>query len=143
MYKKTITFENLEEQEETKDFYFVLTEADLAEMEASIPGGYGAYLRKIAKEKDVNKMIEYMKFIISKSYVEKTPYGFTKLDEHGAPLFRYFAATNAYSELFMLLALNDEEASAFCNGILPKKLRDQLDAQAIEAEKKRLLAGED
>lgn len=138
MYKKTITYEDFEGNEVTKDFYFSLTESEITEMETSVEGGYGAYLKKIAKEKDTTKMIEYMKFLIGKAYGLKTEFGFTKTAPDGAPAIRYFEATNAFSELFMLLATNDVEASEFCKGILPKKLRDKVTDEAIAEEMKSL-----
>lgn len=138
MYKKTLTYEDFEGNEVTKDFYFHLTEAEITEMETSVEGGYGTYLKKIAKEKNTEKLIEYMKFLIGKSYGIKTEFGFTKVAPDGAPAIRYFESTNAFSELFMLLATNDLEAVEFCKGILPKKLRDQVSDEAIAEEAKKL-----
>lgn len=137
MYKKTLTYEDFEGNEVTKDFYFHLTEAEITEMETSVEGGYGATLQKIAKEKDTTKMIEYMKYLIGKSYGIKTEFGFTKVASDGTPAIRYFEATNAFSDLFMLLATNDIEAVDFCKGILPKKLRDKVTDDAIDEELKK------
>ena len=117
MLKKTITFVDYDGNERTEDFYFNLTKAEVAEMEMSAEGGLAKMLEKIVVERDSKRIIETFKDLILRSYGEKSPDGrrFIKSQE----LRDSFEQTEAYSELFMELAMNAEAAAAFVNGIIP------------------------
>lgn len=132
MYCKSITYEDYDGNERTEELYFHLNKAEVLEMQMSYDGGLDKILQKMIAEKDQKRMIEMFKMIILKAYGQKSLDGkrFIKTPE----LTQEFTQTEAYSELFMLLATNDEEASAFINGILPKNLLD--DAKKLEAEQK-------
>ncbi len=127
MLKKVITYVDFDENERTEAFYFNLTEAELANLELTHPGGYGDYLDKIVKAKDRARMIELFKELIHMSYGVKSDDGkrFVKSPE----ALNDFVSTNAYSDLFMELASDDEAAANFVNGILPKRLLAQAKAQ--------------
>ena len=102
-------------------------------MQMSWDGGLDKILRKIIDEKDTKRMIEMFKMIILKSYGEKSLDGkrFIKTPE----VVEAFTQTEAYSELFMLLATDDEAAAEFINGILPPTLIE--DAKKLEEEQKQ------
>ena len=130
MIKKTITYEDFDGKQQTEDFYFNLTKAELIEMEVSEGGGLGEYLAKIGESNDGAKIIEWFKKIVLISYGEKSPDGkrFVKNQE----LRDSFASSEAYSELFMELATNAKAASEFMNGVVPKDLaKDVADAKQI------------
>lgn len=117
MLKKTIKYTDYEGNERTEDFYFNLTKAELTEMELSTEGGLTTYIEKIVATQDSKKIIAIFKELILKSYGEKSLDGrrFIK----NAELVDSFAQTEAYSELFMELAMNADAAAAFINGIIP------------------------
>jgi hypothetical protein len=117
MLKKTITYEDFNENQRTEDFYFNLSKAEILEMEMGVSGGMTQMLNKIVAEQDGKKIIEVFKEIISKAYGEKSPDGkrFIKSEE----LFVAFSQTEAYSQLFMELATDTDAASEFINGIIP------------------------
>lgn len=117
MLKKNIKYIDFDGNERTEDFYFNLTKAEVTEMEMSINGGLNKMLEKIVAEKDAKRIIEAFKDLILRSYGEKSPDGkrFIKNQE----LRDAFAATEAYSDLFMELATNADSAAAFVNGIIP------------------------
>lgn len=127
MLKKVITYVDFDDNERTETFYFNLTEAELANLELSHPNGYADYLDKIVKAKDRQKLIELFKDLINMSYGVKSEDGkrFVKTQE----ALNDFISTNAYSDLFMELASDDEAAANFVNGILPKRLLAQVTAQ--------------
>ena len=87
-------------------------------MEASEEGGMTEYINKIVAEQDAKKIIEFFKELINKAYGVKSADGkrFIKSPE----LSEEFMQSEAYSELFMELASNAEEAANFVNGIVPK-----------------------
>lgn len=117
MIKKTITYTDYNGVERTEDFYFNLSKAELLEMELSIDGGFVEMVNKIVAAKDVPTLVKLFKDIIFKSYGEKSADGkkFIKSEK----LSTEFSQTEAYSELYMELVMNDEKAAEFMNGIVP------------------------
>lgn len=118
MLKKTITYTDYDGNERTEDFYFNLTQAEVTEMEMSTEGGLGKKLEKIIQELKREEIIVTFKDIIRRSYGEKSPDGrrFIKSKE----LSDAFEQTEAYSILFMELAMNADAAAEFVNGIIPQ-----------------------
>ena len=120
MLKKTVTYVDYNGVERTEDFYFNLTKAEVAEMEMSVQGGFSKMLEEIIASKDNVQIVNLFKQMVLKSYGEKSPDGrrFVKSDE----IAQAFAQTEAYSEIFMELALDEKKAADFVNGILPANL---------------------
>ena len=121
MLKKTIKYKDFNGNEREEDFYFNLMQSEIAELELRTVGGFTESIQKIIQTQDGPEIIKQLKKIILKSYGEKSADGkrFIKSDE----LSEAFSQTNAYSELFMELATDDEAASAFINGIVPDELK--------------------
>lgn len=117
MLKKTMTYTDYNGVERTEDFYFNLSKADLMEMEMSTSGGLAEMIQKIVAAQDAPAIIKIFKELILKAYGEKSPDGkrFIKSEE----LSEAFSQTEAYSDLFMLLATDADEAAKFVNGIMP------------------------
>src|SRR6185436_3282958 len=99
--------------ERTEEFQFNLSQAEVTEMELSTDGGLVQKINKIVASQDGAEIIKLFKEIILKAYGEKSPDGkkFVKNQE----LSIAFSQTEAYSQLFMLLSTNAEEASKFIN----------------------------
>lgn len=118
MLKKTIKYIDFDENERTEDFYFNLTKAEIMEMHLTTEGGLEKFIDKIVKTNNTKQLVEIFKDLILKSYGEKSLDGkrFIKTPE----LREAFAQTEAYSNLFMELAQNEQAAIAFVNGITPK-----------------------
>ena len=120
MLKKTVTYVDYNGVERTEDFYFNLSKAEVAEMELSVQGGFSKMLEEIIASKDNVQIVNLFKQMVLKSYGEKSPDGrrFIKSEE----IAQAFSQTEAYSEIFMELALNEDKAAEFVNGILPANL---------------------
>ena len=120
MLKKTVTYVDYNGVERTEDFYFNLSKAEVAEMELSVEGGFSKMLEEIVKSKDNVRIVELFKQMVLKAYGEKSADGkrFVKSKE----LSEAFSQTEAYSEIFMELALDEKAAAAFVNGIMPANL---------------------
>lgn len=133
MIKETRTYVDYDGVERTEDFYFALSKAELAEMELSTEGGFEKLIEKIIKSKDNKRIVETFKDILLKSYGEKSDDGrrFIKSEE----LSKAFSETPVYSDMFIELATDEDKASKFINGIMPKDIKDQL----AEAESKKAL----
>ena len=120
MLKKTLKYTDYDGNEREEEFYFNLSKAEVTEMELSKEGGMSEYIKKISAAQNAPELIKLFKEIITKSYGEKSLDGkrFIKNKE----LTEAFTQTEAYSELFVELASNADEAVKFINGIMPKNM---------------------
>ena len=123
MLKKTMTYVDYNGNERTEDFYFNLSKAEVMEMEMSTSGGLAEMIERVIAAQDAPAIIKIFKELVLKAYGIKSPDGkrFIKSDA----LREEFSQTEAYSDLFMKLATDADEASKFVNGIVPKILRAQ------------------
>jgi hypothetical protein len=119
MLKETITYVDYEGVERTEAFYFNLTQAEVTEMELSIDGGLVKKIEKIVAAQDGAEIIRLFKEIILSAYGEKSPDGRRFVKSH--ELSQGFSQTEAYSQLFMRLATNADEAARFIKGITPQE----------------------
>lgn len=120
MLKKTITYTDYNGTERIEDHYFNLSQAEVMEMEMSTAGGLSEMIQNIVKAQDAPSIIKIFKDLILKAYGEKSPDGkrFIKSEE----LSTAFSQTEAYSQLFMELATNANEAAKFVNGVMPSNM---------------------
>ena len=121
MLKKTIKYTDYDGNEREEDFYFNLSKAEVTEMELSKEGGMSEYIKKISATQNGPELIKLFKDIIIKSYGEKSLDGkrFIKNKE----LTEAFTQTEAYSELFIELASNADEAAKFINKKKKKNMK--------------------
>lgn len=134
MLQKSIKYVDYNGVEREETFLFNLTKAELMEMELGTTGGLTEMIQKIIQTKDQPSIIKIFKELILKAYGEKSADGkrFIKTDEHGNPLSRAFSETEAYSNLFMELSIDDKAAAAFVNGIIPEGLSKELEGVDIQ-----------
>lgn len=127
MLKKTITYEDYDGNQRTEDFYFNLTKAELIEYQSSTNGGIEKFIQKVIDARDTKRLIELFKDLICRSYGEKSLDGkrFIKSKE----LTDEFIQTPAYSELFMELATDSDQASKFVIGLIPKDLAGEVEKE--------------
>lgn len=132
MYKKVIKYTDYNGVEREEPFYFNLNKAELVKWEGSTVGGMRAMYDKIIAAQDKEALISLFETIIQRAYGEKSPDGkrFMKSPE----ILANFTSTEAYSNLFMELASDDEAATAFMEGIMP--------ADLLEAVRKEQANGE-
>lgn len=120
MLKKTITYEDLDGNPVTDEFHFFLSKAAIAEMELSEKGGLTDYIKKIVAEEDGKKLVEIFKDLLTRAVGRRSEDG--KQFIRNQAIIDEFVQSNAYSELFVELATNAEQAAAFINGIVPKSM---------------------
>lgn len=123
MLKKTVTFENFNGEEVTKDFYFNFSKAELIEMEVAEEGGFANQIKAVIEAKDTNELIKLMKRIVLDAYGEKSPDGNHFVKTEGIRMA--FTQSAAYSDIFMELATDDNAAAEFMIGLMPKGLLTQ------------------
>lgn len=124
MLKKTITYTDYNGTERTEDFWFNLTKAELMEMEFGTTGRFAENIQKSVNAVDAPAIVSIFKNLILKAYGVKSDDGrrFIKSDA----LREEFEQTEAYSQLFMELASNADEAAKFVNGIVPADAAKEL-----------------
>ena len=117
MYKTKIDYTDYEGNERSEEYYFNLNKAELVEMNYSMKGGMQEWLEETIRTEDNQRIVELLKQLITKSFGRKSPDGkrFIKSKEETEE----FMQSEAYSTLFMRLATNENEMTAFINGIVP------------------------
>ena len=129
MLKKTITYTDYNGTERTEDFYFNLNKAEIMEMEMSTQGGMTEMIQRIIATQDQPAIIKIFKDLIIKAYGIKSPDG--KRFIKNAEIVDEFTQTEAFSQLFMELATNADEAAKFVNGIVPADMAKQIDQKNL------------
>jgi bifunctional ADP-heptose synthase (sugar kinase/adenylyltransferase) len=130
MLKKTISYETLDGETVTEDFYFNLSKSELFELEVSEEGGMEAYLKRIIASKDGKTIISEFKKLILMTYGVKSQDGkrFIKNDQ----VREEFEQSPAFDKLFFELCTDSEAGAEFVNAIVPSDL-----AEAIEKMEKQ------
>ena len=134
MRKETITYVDFNGEERSEDFYFHMTEAEIAMLEFRLEGGMEAYITKIINERDQNKIIDTFCQIIDLSYgLKGLDGGFYKTPEALAK----FKASQAYSEMFMRM-MDADFAASFIQDVMTQNERPKnmdRNQSAVEAAK--------
>lgn len=120
MLKRDITYEDFDGKSVTETFYFNISKPELIEMEVEYKEGFDKYLEKVIQADDKKELMAVFKRIVLLSYGQKSDDGkrFIKNDE----LRKDFEQTAAYISLFTELALDDDAAAKFINGVLPRDI---------------------
>lgn len=118
MLKKTITYTDYDGLERTEEFRFNLTKAELVDMELTTAGTFSETMKRIIAEKDIIRIAKLFKELLLNSYGVKSDDGkrFVKSQE----LSEAFSQTEAYSDLYIELLSNPEEAAKFFAEVAPK-----------------------
>jgi hypothetical protein len=128
LLKKTITYENFNEETVSEDFFFHLSKAELIELEMSHDGGLSASLQRIVELEDKKAVIAEFKNIILSSYGKKSEDGRRFIKNQA--LREEFESSEAYSTLFMELVTDTDAAVEFINGIIPKGMVEEAERVA-------------
>ena len=118
MFAKEITYTDFDGEKRTEKFYFNLTQAECIELEALGKGGLEGYIRRIISSDDQVEILNIIKKVILLAYGEKTADG--KRFYKNQQMKDAFAASEAYSVLFMELLSDADKASEFMREIAPK-----------------------
>ena len=120
MIMQTITYTDYNGNERKENFFFNLSKAELMEMEASKKGGLSNYIQSIIEAQDVTQLMGLFKELIINSYGVKSPDG--KRFIMNQEVVDEFIQSEAYSELYVMLATDEQKATAFVNGIIPQSI---------------------
>lgn len=120
MLKREIKYEDFNGDEKTEVFYFNISKTEIVDLEVEWKDGIKAMLEKIIAEKDNKQIWSKFKEIVLLAYGEKSEDGkrFIKNEEVSTG----FSQTAAFDALLTDLITNEDSASTFIIGILPKNL---------------------
>lgn len=124
MLKKTIQFQNFNDEDVQAIYLFHLGKADLIRMEVEVKGGFGEYLTRIGKAQDHEAIMAVVEKIVANSYGIKSEDGMRFIKN--PQILTEFKETNAYSELIMELCTDESALLAFIEGIMPHNLKGDL-----------------
>lgn len=124
MYEIKKTYKDYNNVERTEVFRFNFSEMEVIEMEATTDGGLLDYFQRIIDAKDGKTVMNAFKELVYKSYGVKSDDGrrFIKTQE----VKDEFTQLQAYSDIFMELAMDDKAGAAFMKGIMPDTLSDTI-----------------
>lgn len=133
MIKKTVTYDDLNGNEVTEDFYFNFTKLEALELEVTMDGGLEGTLAKISATEDSTSAWFLFKDLLLRAYGRKGPggKGFPKKDVDGNPMRDYLEASPALGEIIIDMLQNPGDAAKFFEGMLPPKMvaEAKLDAE--------------
>lgn len=118
MIKKTISYVDYDGNKRTEDHYFNLSQAEVAEMELGTPGGVTKMIERLVQEQNGKEIVDTFKDLICRSYGRKSLDG--KCFDKDPKWLKEFMQTEAYSQLFIELLSDPDNAAAFFNAVLPK-----------------------
>lgn len=124
MLKKTITYNDLDGNPITEDFYFNLSKAEIAEWKLrAIKDGKDSLdevLQKVKEAKDGAVVIDMFKEVITKSIGRRSEDGKRFIKDQDT--IDAFMQSDAYSVFIMELFTDPSFSSAFVNAVLPADL---------------------
>jgi len=140
MIRKTLTYQDYEGKEHTKDFYFSLNQTEFALMNNKMPGGFESYLKRVQEDHNEEKLLEMLVWFIEEGYgIRMGDDDFIKEDEVGRKLGKRFRCTEACDKLITELLEKENNIGAFLIGMLPESLKPQAQKNVEEAMKKASL----
>ncbi len=131
MLKQTRTYIDFDGNKRTEDFWFHLSKAEITELQLSVDGGLQEIIRRMVAAQDAPQIIKLMKEFVQLSYGVKSADG--KRFEKSPELTAAFVQTQAYSDLFMELAFDDEAAAKFIQGVVPADMAEAVASAQLEA----------
>ena len=123
MIKKTVTYIDFDGKSVTEDFYFNLTTTDVMKLEVSERNGFFEAMEKIVAAESGAEIIAGFERIVLLSYGAKDAQGRFYKNQHETDVF---AASPAFSEIFMEMATNAEAGGQFVNQIVPPNFAEQV-----------------
>ncbi|MBO7453572.1 MAG: hypothetical protein J6U54_24825 [Clostridiales bacterium] len=123
MRKETITYEDFDGNEKTKDLYFHLTEAEITVLNLTENGRYASFEQKDA-ESNMADTIRLFEKLIQKAYGQKTEDGTFIKSEKAKEAF---LCSPEYSELLTKFISGEINPGEFIIDCLPKKLSKKID----------------
>lgn len=124
MWKFTAEYENWDGEPRKKELFFNLTISELTRLQNTVKGGIDSYYQHILDARDNVELYRRFEELVKLAYGEKSIDGerFVKNEE----VFTAFKESMAYDVFMQYLMTTEDGAAKFINGIMPAKLKAQL-----------------
>lgn len=124
MFIKKINYTDYNGVERSEDFYFNFSKAEILDLEMKTPGGIKDRLETLVQRQDTAALVDFFRSMILSAYGEKSPDG--KRFIKSPALSEAFSQTEAFSNYYIMLSTDANEASKFVNGLFPEKILDEI-----------------
>lgn len=124
MFKRTITYKDLDGNTFTEDFYFHYSTAEATELKAVFGENMQDRIQALIQTKNAKEVIHIFRGVIADSVGRKSANGksFIKTDE-----FRdEFMGSDAYSEMLLWLLSDQNNMALLVNGLFPKNMTERV-----------------
>lgn len=137
MLKKTVTYNDFDNNQRTETLYFNMTQSEIVEFAMELPdkatSTIGSTIDGIDEQQVAMELLEelggksvvsFIKKLLLKAYGIKSEDGrrFMK----SAEISKEFSETLAFDKIFMELMSDDESASAFVKAVIPAEVIDKM-----------------
>lgn len=116
MLTKVVKYTDFNGIERSDTLYFNLSEAELARLEVSYPGGLEVHVARLNAQERPDEILDLFEKVIRMSYGVKSEDG--RYFNKPAEKTEEFMHSAAYSSLFMELLTDADKASKFFSGIV-------------------------
>lgn len=138
--KKTIRFQDLDEQWVEQDWYFSLGKTDVLDMDFIHNKDVAEYLTKIMKDKNSRELLKVWKDLLFRAVGKRIGNQLVKNDE----ILAEFRQGGAYEQFFSELIESDDAGASFFVAIMPSDIQEKVaKEQAKVWSKEELLAMSD
>lgn len=124
MLKETLTYDDFNDQKQTKDFYFNLSRAEFALLELNYRGGIEGHLKEVIDAGNGRKIMDFFAQVVDDSYGVRSADG-TEFIKNAENLQR-FRGSGAYDVMLEKVLDDPDYALTFIRGILPGKYQEAL-----------------
>ena len=137
MLKQEIEYNdyNVPPVKQRENFYFNLTELEIAKMETLPSGGLAMLLQRIAEAENINQMIVHVEEIVLSAVGVRSDDGksFIKVWDDGRKVRDWFEQHAAYHTHFMKMWSDDQFLVKWMAGTFPSEYAPQVEKAANEA----------
>lgn len=120
MLKKTITYDDYNDESRTEDFYFNFTKLELIELDVKFDGGLEGHISKLMQTQSGKDAYYLFKDIVLSAYGVKSADG--KHFEKSPELRAQFESSPALAEMILEFLSNPQAGAQFIEACLPSKL---------------------
>lgn len=128
MFKRTITYKDLDGNTLTEDFYFHYSTAEATELKTVLGDNMQDRIKALIAAEDAKAVIKIFRGVIADSVGKKSANGksFLKTDE----LRDEFMGSDAYSEMLLWLLSDQNNMAQLINGLFPTNFNERVVALA-------------
>lgn len=123
MLKRTFKYDDFAGNPREEEVYFHLSRTELVELSMSVPGGIGAYIRRIAAAQDGAEIYKTLRKIVLKAYGEISLDG--RRFEKSEAISEAFSQTPMYDMLMQELMFSEDNMSSFIDAVTPDENRER------------------